>query len=108
MITYFVSRNTYSIVHVFSFVVVMLEKEGFLEYLAKIIRNVASRSLDYLRSNTMLVAHCLGAMKTLAGLILSDTAPKRYTVLYMNDCYPPLISCIHTGCIKKVNNSQAA
>lgn len=58
--------------------VVMLEKEGFLEYVAKIIWNMASRSLDDLSSNPMLVAHCIGAMKTVAGLILSDTAPERY------------------------------
>ena len=57
----------------------MLEKEGFLEYMAKLILNMASRSLDDLRSNTMLVAHCLGAMKTVAGLILSDIAPERYS-----------------------------
>ncbi|CAB4015539.1 E3 ubiquitin- ligase RNF123, partial [Paramuricea clavata] len=68
--------------------IVMLEKEGFLEYMAKIIWNVASRSLDDLRSNTMLVAHCLGAMKTLAGLILSDTAPERF---------------LHCGVLKEVS-----
>ncbi|XP_028401066.1 uncharacterized protein LOC114524145 [Dendronephthya gigantea] len=57
--------------------VVLLEREGFLPYMAQIIWNMASRSLDDLRSNTMLVAHCLGAMRTVAGLIISDTAPER-------------------------------
>ena len=61
----------------------MLEKEGFLEYMAKMIWNMASRSLDDLRSNTMLVAHCLGAMKTVAGLMLSDTASERYKIICM-------------------------
>lgn len=56
----------------------MLEKKGFLEYMAKMIWNMAS--LDDLRSNAMLVAHCLGAMKTVAGLILSETAPERYSI----------------------------
>ena len=62
------------------YLVVMLEKRGFLEYMAKMIWNMASRTLDDLRSNAMLVAHCLGAMKTVAGLILSETAPERYNI----------------------------
>ena len=70
------------------FFVVMLSKEGFLEYMAKMILNMASISLDGVRSNSMLVAHCISAMKTVAGLILSDTAPERYSTLYLNNCYP--------------------
>jgi hypothetical protein len=57
----------------------MLEKVGFLEYLAKMIGNVAYRSLDEISTNSMLLAHCLLAMKVVAGLILSDTAPERYS-----------------------------
>lgn len=60
---------------------VMLEKEGFLEYTAKLISNMASKTLDDLRSNTMLVAHCLGAMKIVAGLVVSKAAPERYVIL---------------------------
>ena len=52
----------------------MLQKEGFLEYMAKLIWNMGSRSLDDLRSNPMLVAHCIGAMKTISGLVPSEGA----------------------------------
>lgn len=66
---------------------VMLRKAGFLEYMAKLIWNTGSRSLSDLRSNPMLVAHCIGAMKTISGLVLSEGAVAR---------------CLQYGVIKEV------
>lgn len=84
IISFFQLFHFLSLLNIDFFLVVLLEREGFLPYIAQIIWNMASRSLDDLRSNTMLVAHCLGAMRTVAGLIISDTAPERYNSLLYN------------------------
>jgi hypothetical protein len=51
---------------------VMVGVDGFLKYLAELIWNVASKSSEYLREHPMFLAHCIGALKIVSGISISE------------------------------------
>ncbi|XP_032239903.1 uncharacterized protein LOC5514394 isoform X2 [Nematostella vectensis] len=51
---------------------VMVGFAGFLEYMADLICHVALKTPLFLRENPMVVAHCIGAMKIISGISITD------------------------------------
>ena len=56
----------------FAFISVMVNSEGFMEYIVQLIYSMANKTADHLRANPLLIAHCIGAMKIITAISISQ------------------------------------
>lgn len=56
----------------FSLLSVMVLQKGFLKYLADLCWNISSNSAEYLREHPMFIAHCIGALKIISSISISE------------------------------------
>ena len=56
----------------FAFILVMVNSEGFMEYIVQLIYSMANKTADHLRANPLLIAHCIGAMKIITAISISQ------------------------------------
>ena len=56
----------------FAFTSVMVNSEGFMEYIVQLIYSMANKTADHLRANPLLIAHCIGAMKIITAISISQ------------------------------------
>ena len=56
----------------FIFFLVMVNTEGFLEYIVELIYNMASKTADHLRANPLVIAHCIGAMNIITAISIAQ------------------------------------
>lgn len=50
----------------------MVLQKGFLKYLADLCWNISSNSPEYLREHPMFIAHCIGALKIISSISISE------------------------------------
>ena len=50
----------------------MVNSEGFMEYIVQLIYSMAKKTADHLRANPLLIAHCIGAMKIITAISISQ------------------------------------
>ena len=51
---------------------VMVNTEGFVEYIVELIYNMASKTADHLRANPLVIAHCIGAMNIITAISIAQ------------------------------------
>ena len=69
---YFSSFSLFLTRILFAFTSVMVNSEGFMEYIVQLIYSMANKTADHLRANPLLIAHCIGAMKIITAISISQ------------------------------------
>ena len=69
---YFSFFSFFSTRILFAFTSVMVNSEGFMEYIVQLIYSMANKTADHLRANPLLIAHCIGAMKIITAISISQ------------------------------------
>ena len=49
----------------------MVSFDGFMNYIVELIDNMSSKTADHLRANTLVIAHCIGAMKIITAISIA-------------------------------------
>ena len=50
---------------------VMVNSDGFMDYIVELINNMSHKTADQLRANPLVIAHCIGAMKILTAISIT-------------------------------------
>ena len=50
---------------------VMVNSDGFMDYIVELINNMSHKTADQLRANPLVIAHCIGAMKILTAISIA-------------------------------------
>ena len=50
---------------------VMVSSDGFMDYVVELIDNMSKKTADHLRTNPLVIAHCIGAMKIITAISIA-------------------------------------
>lgn len=57
---------------------VMVNSDGFMDYIVELIDNMSRKTADQLRANPLVIAHCIGAMKILTAISIAEESHERF------------------------------
>ena len=71
------------IIHFLAFSV-MVNSDGFMDYIVELIDNMSRKTADQLRANPLVIAHCIGAMKILTAISIAEESHVIYYHAYLS------------------------
>ncbi|XP_067026328.1 uncharacterized protein [Acropora muricata] len=74
---------------------VMVNSDGFMDYIVELINNMSHKTADQLRANPLVIAHCIGAMKILTAISIAKESHEGFTQHNVVDTILALLSLIN-------------